>query len=202
MSNRYSPRAVRFTLSALLSLTLSFSSSAFAAERVAKINEFHIAQEIFRKNGVLVVRPKDLDVKLMNLMRSENIRTLEDYARWLKETVKYKKDGKRDSWAGPQETLQKKNGDCEDYTLLNTAMLKVLGFESRFLALKNSRQAHAICVFKRDGYYYWFDNAELKKTDARTLPELARHLLKNKQYSSLFEVDVQKQSFSLVDKRS
>lgn len=202
MSNRYSPRAVRFTLSLLLSLALSFSSSAFAAERVSKINEFHIAQEMFRKNGVLVVRPKDLDLKLMNLMQSEKIRTLEDYARWLKGTVKYQKDGKRDNWTGPQETLQKRNGDCEDYTLLNTAILKVLGYQPQFLALKGPTQAHAICVFKRDGYYHWFDNAELKKTDARTLSELGRHLLKNKQYSSLFEVDVQKKSFSLVYKRS
>ncbi len=202
MSNRYSPRAFRFALSFLVSLTVSSSSSAYAAERVAKINEFHIAQEIFRENGVLVARPNDLDVKLMNLLRSENIHTLEDYARWLKKSVKYKTDGRHDAWAPPQETLKSKNGDCEDYTLLNTAMLKVLGFESRFLALKDSSQAHAICVFKRDGYYHWFDNAELKKTDARTLAELARHLLKNNRYSSLFEIDVQKQSWNLIHKRS
>ncbi len=135
-----------------------------------------IRQEIYSVNGVTVCQSSPLDTEIVRLINKNNIRSVEDYANWLQKNIQYEKDKGKDAWAAPQVTLKRKYGDCEDYSFLNVAVLRVLGYESRVLVMKGITGCHAICVFQKNGYYFWFDNAELKKTSIRTIADFGRYL--------------------------
>ena len=159
-------------------------------------------EKIKHKDGVLISRPKSVDFKIINLIQVHNIHSLEDYARWLKENIHYKKDEKKDQWATPEETLRKKRGDCEDYTFFNAEVLQVLGYQPRVLAVRKDRQAHAICVFKAGEHYFWFDNAELKKTRATTLAGFLQNIRTNHNYFAFSELDLKTNQWSALSKKS
>lgn len=191
---------ISFSLFSTLAVTVPSNA---AAEKYFPSASFHIQQEgIKRQNGVLMARPKPVDFKIINLIQSHNIGSLEDYARWLKQNIHYKKDEKKDQWATPEETLNKKSGDCEDYTFFNAEVLQVLGYEPRFLAVRKNRQAHAICIFKVDGYYFWFDNAELIKTRATTLPIFLRHIRDHHNYFAFSELNLKTNTWSALSRQS
>jgi hypothetical protein len=63
--------------------------------------------------------PDPLDMRILKIISKENIRCLQDYALWLKKNFQYKKDEGKDHWASPDETLDLRKGDCEDFAFLN-----------------------------------------------------------------------------------
>ena len=183
-----------------LCLFLFFPTNPIGAEEIL-LTKLHPHQESFRnKKGVLVTHPKLLDMEIIYIMETNHIQTLDDYARWLKNNISYKKDNKHDIWTAPQETLRKRNGDCEDYTFLNMAVLRLLGYTPKFLALQKPGLGHAICVFQVKGYYYWFDNAKLKKTNTRTLTELANYISTNHKYNQILEWNEAKKGWITLSK--
>ncbi len=162
-------------------------------------SRFHIQQEKIRhKDGVLIVRPKSIDFKIINLIQAHHIRSLEDYAGWLKQNIHYTTDETQDHWATPEETLNIKKGDCEDYTFLNAEVLQVLGYQPRFLAVRKNHRAHAICAFQADGYYFWFDNAELRKTHTTTLKDFLKHIRERHNYHAVSELDLKTSKWSVL----
>ena len=187
-----------FLLSSLL--INGFLKVALASENI--LHGFVIRQESFETQGVLVSRPNPSDAQIFDLITVNNIHSLEDYSQWLKRNIKYRPDGPQDTWATPIELLHKRSGDCEDYTFLNVAVLKVLGYHPHFLALGRPGNFHAICLFKENDYYVWFDNTELKRTKTKTMMEFAQLIVQNYNYSSLHELDPRTQKWQLLFKKS
>ena len=148
---------------------------------------FVIRQERYETDGVWVSRPVPLDEKIRNIIYNNNIKSLEDYEQWLGGNIKYKRDDE-DIWSPPEETLQKKYGDCEDFAFLNAAVLRVLGYQPKVLAMGGRGRNHAICVFKQNGRYLWFDNTKLARTQASSLLEFAKYIFINYNYPRLLEI--------------
>ncbi|MDD4957579.1 MAG: transglutaminase-like domain-containing protein [Candidatus Omnitrophica bacterium] len=142
-----------------------------------------ISQETYASDGVLVARPSALDETILDFIRDNCIYSLRDYTTWLKNNTLYIKDSGLDQLTPPAEMLKLKRGDCEDYAFLNAAVLKVLGYEPRTLSVGPHRPNHAICAFRKDGRYYWLDNAILKETPAKDLRDFAKFLRTGYNYS-------------------
>jgi predicted transglutaminase-like cysteine proteinase len=172
--------------------------SVTTLEKTLPIRHFHIRQERLASNGVLVSRPRPLDLKIMSLIDMNDIQTLKDYAQWLNNHIRYQKDMQKDIWSSPEETLQKKTADCEDFTFLTAAVLQVLGYQPRFIALMSKRQGHAICVFKANNYYAWFDNAQLVETEAKTVEELIPLIQKRYRYNKILELNLETKAWSAL----
>ncbi|MFC1666580.1 transglutaminase-like domain-containing protein [Candidatus Omnitrophota bacterium] len=159
------------------------------------VGNFIIRKQTYRSGAALVSRPVEIDMIALNMLKANNIKSLEDYAQWLRENVKYKKDKFGDIWALPKETIERKYGDCEDLAFLNASILRVLGYKPKVLAMGNIRvlagrfiTSHAICVFEKDSHYLWFDNAKLKKTNVSSLEEFSRNIFSKYHCSSISEI--------------
>lgn len=142
---------------------------------------FVVREETYRYNGALVGRQNPIDLKILDILKANKIESIEDYAQWLPKNLEYKRDKGPDRWSSPLETLKKGYGDCEDYAFLNAAILHVLGYQPKVIAIERFKRvmgrliaSHAICAFEKDGRYLFFDNAELKATDAPSMREFSK----------------------------
>ena len=171
-------KKIAFFVMMVVGMSLCSPVCLFAYEQKSaySFRKLVIRQETYSINGVSVCRPSSLDIEIRHLINQNNIRSVEDYANWLQKNIQYEKDKGKDVWAAPQVTLNRKYGDCEDFSFLNVAVLRVLGYKPRVLVMKGITGCHAICVFQKNGYYFWFDNAELKKTSIRTIAGFGRYL--------------------------
>lgn len=174
----------------VLILMLLFSNAttpqSFAVEEPAKISSALMRQERFYQDGVWIARPNPMDLEILSMLQTHQIQTLNDYVQWLEKSTSYKKDT-IDIWAKPQETFQRKYGDCEDYAFLNAEVLRLLGYKPHVLALERQSQNHAICAFEDQGRYFWFDNNHLKSASARTLEDLAKTIAEEYSFICLLE---------------
>lgn len=166
------------------------------------IRDLKIRQEIKKEEGVLMSRPQEIDLKILEIIRVNKIHSFEDYSRWLEDNIRYRKDQRWDIWSNPKATLQKRSGDCEDYAFLTVAVARLLGYEPRFIAFVRNKFAHAVCAFKRDGYYVWFDNARFITTQARTLEEFGDYITQEYKYNELHELDFTSREWRPVYKRT
>ena len=161
------------------------------------IGDFVIRHEKYKTGKALVSRPVPTDMAVLDVLKGNNIRSIESYVQWLQGHIEYRVDEALDTWSFPEETLERKYGDCEDYAFLNAAVLRVLGYQPKVLAIGMLRVAmgrflgsHAICVFEKDGKYLWFDNGTLKKTKASSLDEFAKYIFAEYDCSNLSEIDL------------
>ncbi len=78
------------------------------------------------------------------------------------QNFQYIRDKTQDYWQSPQESMNLKGGDCEDFSYLTKDILEQLGYECKVYGVffkEINRSGHAICVFKdKNGYYKMFDN--------------------------------------------
>ena len=112
--------------------------------------------------------------QLVQFLNEHLLYTVDAYAKWLNENIHYESDKGDDAWASPMDTIKKGAGDCEDFAFLSAAVLKIFGYDPRVIAVGHEKNAHVICIFKRDGVYYAFDNTELNRTNQTTLTAMAR----------------------------
>ena len=186
-------------LTILLFTVIIGNPSALANEISPLSNGYHIRQEHLDQGGVLVSRPVEEDKRIFDLIDLYNIRSFEDYAHWLQTHLKYAADQGGDHWAQPLETLKKRQGDCEDFRLLNIAVARVLGYKARFLALLgDDKTGHAISVIEHENQFLWFDNEKLNTWTASSFAEFARQIIEKYQYSRLLELNLDTQEWSLV----
>jgi len=174
----------RFMLLVLVMILLSQSSSAFAGyiylESIDQEDSGGVS--IFIKeitsNKVKVDDVFSKNLKVSDFLKRESINSLKDYALWLSENIKYSSDGIVDSWAVAEETISKRQGDCEDFAFLNKAALEVLGYKPQIIIMKNkgSEGKHAICIFKNAGRYFYFNNAILKKTSTTSVKQFVEYM--------------------------
>ena len=183
------------TLSLCLLLALFYNTVPVLASPVAGtdfMNNIVIRQQTKTTSGISVCGPVEIDLRILDIACLANMKSLDDYALWLQKAVQYKRDKFYDVWSSPEETLAKRSGDCEDIAFFNKAFLSVLGYKPKVIALlrKGGHKGHAICVFKEQGRYMWFDNTTLKRTPASSIEEFTSYILKNSIYASLLEVDL------------
>ena len=180
-----------------------FSSLFLIQANAAEENlQYTIRHEVIQSNGVLVSQPKRIDKTIDFILKTNRISTLEDYSKWLKANIEYTPDNRDDIWTDPAETLKRRQGDCEDFAFLTAEVLKGLGYQPRFLALVREGEAHAICVFKKDGYYMWFDNTTLKSTTAKTLKDFAKEVTSKYNFLQLSELNTHDHSWKTLYRKS
>ena len=155
-----------------------------------------IRQERYKIGSVSVIKPVSVDLRILNTINVEGIKSIEDYALWLKKNVKYRRDDSADVWSLPDETLTRKYGDCEDFAFLNAAFLHVMGYKPKVIAIVGGirKSGHAICAFRKGDHYLWFDNAELKKISAASMEEFTKHIFRRYACFSLFEIGLDNRS--------
>jgi len=194
----------RIVLILIVYVSAVWNVNAFSLEAAnpSFMGGFKIRQEIAQNGHVLVSGPAASDREIVRIIAENNIRSLREYSVWLKEHVEYRQDGRQDKWLSSQETLKRKYGDCEDYAFLNAAVLKVLGYRPRVLAVGDREKSHAICVFEKDGKYMWFDNAELNDTDAFSLREFAEYIFSNFKGSLISEMDLSGKTHTILYART
>ena len=162
---------------------------------------FHIRQVISSHRGVLTSQPNSDDEYIFKFLVSQQIYSLGEYVQWLKANIFYKSDIVSE-WASPQETLTRRFGDCEDYTILNISVLQVLGFQPRFLASIQKNGGHAICVFEKDGLFFWFNNNQLIASSAKNFSEFKDYITQYLGSSSLLELDLAQKHWRILYQRS
>jgi hypothetical protein len=106
----------------------------------------------------------------------EGIDSPKNLSKFMRKNFKFVEDrdnfGKVDYWQSPEQMLQLKKGDCEDFALFADAILKELGFESEVISIYGTNQyAHTVAAFKQDGKWRIFNDGKLYKYDTDTLEE-------------------------------
>ncbi len=178
-------------------------SPILAREEAGFARNLIVVQERYQANGVFICRPSRLGEKIRDIIVFNNIRSVNDYVCWLQENIEYEKDDGKDEWAIPQETLERKTGDCEDYAFLNAAFLRMAGYDPKVLGIMQFfNQGHAICVFKEGNHYSWIDNEKLIRTKVKTMPELAKIIFDKYKYYCLKEIDLETKTKVTLFKRS
>jgi len=153
-------------------------------------------------NGVWSICPDITDEKIFDIIVSFRISSVNDYTQWLQQTISYRSDGPLDQWASPEQTLKRRNGDCEDYAFLNQAVLRVLGYQPQVFVFGRSGVDHAVCVFKRGAYYCWIDNTTLKTTHTEELQEFAAAIFRTTDFSHISKLNRQDHTWGILFRRS
>jgi hypothetical protein len=95
-----------------------------------------------------------------------------------------------DRWQKAEETINLRQGDCEDFALLAHEVLGRLGVESRvyILKFKGLQQMHAVCVFEDKGFYSMFSNKALIATEGRTAESAIKEAFADLEYAKALVV--------------
>lgn len=175
-------------LAMLLQLILQPTSSTYARTYVVHHNNLALKSEKVSLNNTLISRLAPADERIRNVILLNKIASLDDYILWLKANIRYKKDKKLDIWSHPEETLERKYGDCEDLAFLNKRFLAILNYQPKVFVAVRPLRSHAVCVFKEGGNFSLIDNTSLTRTHLRSEKELTGYLLARYNCSSLKEI--------------
>ena len=108
--------------------------------------------------------------------------TPESVAAFLRTEFIFQRDeeqfGEIDHWQSPEEFLQRRVGDCEDYALLAQALLRRNGIEAYVFSLFGAQgYAHTVSVFvDEQGRYNVINQGKLQRTRAVSLEGVAAAL--------------------------
>ena len=107
--------------------------------------------------------------------------TPEQLALFLHKNVFFQEDvrlfGLADYWQDPEEFLDRRKGDCEDYALLAQAVLLHQGQEAFVFSLYGEQgYAHTVCVFVEKGCYNVINQDRVIRYHAKSLEDLATYL--------------------------
>lgn len=80
--------------------------------------------------------------------------------------------GKNDYWQTPEEFIANGKGDCEDFAVFASELLKQTGRKAFVLSIYGDGYAHTICVFMENGRYQAIDETEVKRVNASDLQSL------------------------------
>jgi hypothetical protein len=104
------------------------------------------------------------------------VRSPEDIARFFSREFRYAMT-LPDRVRSPEEMLETRSGDCEDFAILASEMLTRMGVENQVIIIKFSglRIMHAICAWKGDdGFCNFISNQEFQRTGQRTVEAAVR----------------------------
>lgn len=113
---------------------------------------------------------------IQKFLKEEKLTTTDKYFEWVFFNITYVSD-KIDYAQSPEETLKLKQGDCEDFAILNQAVLKHFGIQSGFWGVYSNRKSgHAIIVFWENGQLSYTSNEMKVETGTTSIEELTEHL--------------------------
>ncbi|MFC1643702.1 transglutaminase-like domain-containing protein [Candidatus Omnitrophota bacterium] len=95
-----------------------------------------------------------------------SVKTPQALADWFSSEFRYRFE-MTDKWQDSQETIDSKEGDCEDFAVLASKVLYDLGISNDILVVKfkDLKIAHAICAWKDEsGKYSFISNRKLVRT--------------------------------------
>jgi len=184
----------------LISILLLFLN--FVAYDQSANAEIFIAQEKIVNCGILISQPKQFNVEIRDIFLLNDINIVSDYSSWLKKNIVYQKDAGLDDWASPRDTLNRKYGDCEDFSFLNQAVLKLMGYSPQVLNLIALGRSHAICFFKENAVYCFFDNNRFVRTDCKTIREFAKYLFTIYRCNALAKIHTDSNKWDILYKRA
>jgi hypothetical protein len=130
-------------------------------------------------------------ISINSFILLNDIKTIEDYAQWLKTNMVYRPDPKLDIWSHPYTTLKRGYGDCEDMAFLSAAVLKHLGYKPVVLAAGRDKKAHVFTALLKDGKLHVFDNnIHYVNSHINSLQQIFDFLAEHKKFDYLLEVRV------------
>ena len=109
-------------------------------------------------------------------------RTPQTIASFLREAFTFQRDedlfNEVDRWQSPEEFLQRRAGDCEDYALLAKELLRRNGIEAYVFSLFGEEgYAHTVSVFvDEDGRYNVINQDKLLRYRAPSLEQVAAQI--------------------------
>ena len=118
--------------------------------------------------------------------------TPKQLARFLRETIQLTTDealfGADDYWQTPEEILERRAGDCEDFALLAQAILERQGVEAYVFSVYGAGgYAHTVCVFVEGGRYSVINQNRVRQYRAPTLEAVAGRLYAGWRYGAVAE---------------
>jgi len=122
-----------------------------------------ICSPVYAQSGVLVSTPHLLDV-----------RSPEELSRWMSANLTYQAEGPgEDNWQSPEETLNNKGGDCEDFAILVQKVLKDLNIDSQLVYVGLPTMGHMTCFYRTStGKLAFFSNQYLYTTNYYSVREV------------------------------
>lgn len=140
------------------------------------------ALRVFAASWVLVMFPLITDAKARVLDRSlsfrqiaQELKTPEDLARFLWRNFIFEEDqtqfGREEYWQTPEEFLNHRKGDCEDFALFAQQVLRLNGIPAILLNVYGG-DSHTVCIFKENGKYQLLDGTDVHHLDADNLRDL------------------------------
>ncbi|MDP3919492.1 MAG: transglutaminase-like domain-containing protein [Candidatus Omnitrophota bacterium] len=134
---------------------------------------------------VLIVSTADANAQLHSQPLSissiaQQLQTPDAIAKYLWRHFSFETDqrqfGQEEYWQSPSEFMTRGKGDCEDFAILASSLLKQSGVKSFIVNIYGSRFAHTICVFEENGKLNAIDGSEIKRLAADSLEELAKKI--------------------------
>ena len=80
--------------------------------------------------------------------------------------------GEEERWQSPEEFLETRKGDCEDFALFAQNILKMNGIPSYLVNIYSHRFSHTVCVFKEHDKFNVIDGTRVIRYEAESLDEL------------------------------
>ncbi|MFH1552929.1 MAG: transglutaminase-like domain-containing protein [Candidatus Omnitrophota bacterium] len=102
-----------------------------------------------------------------------SLQTPQDLANWLSREFVYRIEFP-DRWQMPQETINSKKGDCEDFAILVSSLLTQSGTPNDIIIVKfrELNISHAVCIWQdKDGTYNFISNRKLTHTGRKSIEE-------------------------------
>lgn len=107
---------------------------------------------------------------------AQQIKTPESLASFMSEHFRYEDDerlfGEEDYWQTPEEMLNKKIGDCEDFALFAKQILEKNGYETVIFSVYQEDKAHAVAVFRNGNSWGIFDLDDYRSMEGSSLRDL------------------------------
>ena len=96
---------------------------------------------------------------------SQNLNSPNDVAHFLWKNFIFETDqhqfGQEEHWQTAEEFLINRKGDCEDFALLASELLRMKGIPSFLLNIYGDGTGHTVCVFKQNGKYRAFNGSQM-----------------------------------------
>ena len=104
------------------------------------------------------------------------LKTPEKIARYMWKNFVFEEDrrqfGREEYWQSPDEFMDTRRGDCEDFAIFANEALKRNGMTSFILNIYGSRYSHTICVFSENGRYGAIDGSKIIRSKSSNLKDL------------------------------
>ena len=179
-----------FLVSQPMSLGWANNSILVSADGPSEVLQSHPAQP--------ASQPKDV----AQLLKNNHIQTVDDYARWLGQNIKYVKISGHEEWESWQTTVLRGYGDCKNLSALNAEVLKNLGFNPRLIGYDMGSGGHLFTIFEKNGVFNIFDNTNLYATQLRSMEDVGSLLFQKHNIDSLFEINIESKSVQYLFTRA